>query len=74
MSAQATLCRSRSQFGACGLDADHDGDMHAVPIGDDVWFGYRSSRGREATRVGYGRFAEDGFRLLLTEQVDSPTT
>lgn len=60
----ATLCRSRSEFGRCGLDADHGGDMHAVPIGDTVWFGYHSGRGRRATRVGYGRFTADGFRLL----------
>jgi hypothetical protein len=58
-----TLCRSRSRFGRCGLEAGHGGDMHAVEIGDDVWFGYHSGRGQSAS-VGYGRFEPDGFRLL----------
>jgi hypothetical protein len=59
-----TLCRSRSRFGHCGGASKHGGDMHAVPIGDTVWFGYRSGRGRPATHVGYGQFTDDGFRLL----------
>ncbi len=60
----SSRCRSRSRFGDCGLDANHGGDLHAVRIGDEVWFGYRSSRGRKAVHVGYGRFTPDGFRLL----------
>jgi len=55
-----SLCRSRSRFGRCGLDAGHAGNMHAVPIGDDVWFGYRTNGGH-SIRVGYGKFEADGF-------------
>lgn len=59
-----TTCRSRSKFGRCGLPAGHEDAMHAVPIGDEVWFGYHGGRGRQATRVGYGKFTAEGFRLL----------
>ncbi len=55
-------CRSRSQFGACGLPAHNDLD-HAVPIGDNVWFGYHG-RGRTATPVGYGKFHDGVWEPL----------
>ena len=49
-----TTCRSSSKYGKCGREAGHGGD-HAVPIGDDVWFGYKPG----SVPIGFGRLLGD---------------
>src|SRR5690349_12413422 len=65
MAGEPRRCQSRSKCGSCGLAAKHGG-MHAVPIGDEIWFGYL----RGGQMLGYGKFV-DGEWTVLSPAVPS---